>query len=304
MNDHSTTQLSHSSSSTLSTATASSSPEIDVAALVTTMHRTRRRRRLIIAFWQVLIFVLFFGGWELASGDPDRELVLIDEYFVSQPSAIWQALQIWGSDGTLWSNSLITLQAVVLGFIIGAVLGCSAGLVIGASSTIAAIFQPFVTALYSVPRLALVPLFLVWFGFGLSSRLAFITVVVFFLVFMNTVNGARDVDEELLSVVRVMGGKRRHLFTKVIFPSALTWIGAGLRISVPYALVAAVTAEMLASNLGLGALLIRSSQQFYMSGVFASIIAMVGISLVLTGIVVLIERRVLRWKPSGHASGI
>ena len=187
--------------------------------------------------------------WEYGSGNPktDRH-VLVDEFFVSKPSEIWDAFTGWIEEGVLLDSILITLQETVVGFLIGASLGLVTGFVLGVNPFLSAVFRPIITALNSIPRLALVPLFILWFGLGIPSKLALVATIVFFLVFYSTYEGVADVDREQLDVLRLMKAKRWQLHAKVTLPSAMTWIIAGLRVSVPYALVAAVTAEMIASN--------------------------------------------------------
>jgi NitT/TauT family transport system permease protein len=262
------------------------------------------RKRFRVTRWKVLVNLTrlaVIGGallaWERFAGDPTKGRVLIDQFYVSRPSAIWDAFTGWIDEGVLITGIWVTLQETVFGFLIGAVLGLITGFILGTSRFISAVFRPIVTALNSIPRLALVPLFILWFGLGMSSKMAFVAMIVFFLVFFNTYAGVSDVDDHLLDVLRLMKAKRWQLHTKVTLMSAMTWIIAGLRVSVPYALVAAVTAEMIASNRGMGYLVVRSSGQFFTAGVFAGILVLMVVAMGLTGLVTLLERRLLRWKP-------
>ena len=259
-----------------------------------TSHRTRTLRsfltgRVFVLLLQILICVGFLLIWEYGG--------LVDELYVSRPSAIFRAIQRWQSEGSLVPNLIVTAQTTAFGFVLGGALGLVVGFALGVNDFLGKVFRPFVTALNSVPRLALVPLFIIWFGLGMSSKVALVTTVVFFLIFYNTYAGVRDVDRQIVDVVRLMKARRRHIYLKVILPSAMTWIIAGMRVSVPYALVAAVTAEMLASNRGMGYLLQRSAGQFYMPGVFAAIIVMVVLAMVLMAFVSVVERRLMAWKP-------
>jgi NitT/TauT family transport system permease protein len=256
------------------------------------------KRRVIVNVCRLAILVGFLALWEWGSGNPRTDdHVLVDEFFVSSPSAIWDALTGWIEEGVLWDSIYVTLQETVIGFFIGATLGLVIGFVLGVNGFLSAVFRPFITALNSIPRLALVPLFILWFGLGINSKLALVATIVFFLVFYSTYEGVADVDRQQLDVLRLMKARRWQLHAKVTLPSAMTWIIAGLRVSVPYALVAAVTAEMIASNRGMGYLVVRSSGQFFTAGVFAGIFVLIIMALVLTGLVTLLERRLLRWKP-------
>jgi NitT/TauT family transport system permease protein len=259
----------------------------------------RRRRTILISTAQVFFVIVLLGSWQLFAGDPKEESwVLIDHYYVSRPVEIFSTLAGWVYDGSIWAHVLATAQATAIGFLIGASLGLVAGVVLGANNTIGQILSPFVSAANSVPRLALVPLFVLWFGLGLASKVALIVVIVFFLVFFSTFDGVRQTPIELLNTMRIMGATRRQVLGKVTIPSAMVWMFSGLRVSVPFALVGAVTAEIISSNRGLGYLLVRSANQFFVSGVFASIVVMVLLSMAMLSLVLLLQRWLLRWDPS------
>lgn len=262
--------------------------------------RTRRRQ---IQLGRIGVVVAILAAWEVFSGTPGEPGVLIDKFYISQPSDVLAALWQWIVDGVLLTNLIATMQVTILGFICGATLGMIVGFSLGVNRFLSAIFSPIVAALYAIPRLALIPLFLLWFGLGIGSKLALVITVVFFLVFYNTHEGVREVDHGLIDVMRVMKANTWQIHQTVTVPSAMTWIIAGLRISVPYALVAAVTGEMTASNSGMGYLIIRASGQFYTAGVFAGIMVIMVFALLLGALVNLAERRLLRWKPDRLLAG-
>lgn len=262
-------------------------------------NRTReRRRRSTIAFTtQIMLAIGLLLTWELFAGKPSAGgFVLFDEFYVSNPSAVIATLIRWFAEGDIYRHIGVTAMETIIGFAIGATVGLGLGLALGASDFLGRVLSPFIIATYSVPRLALVPLFVLWFGIGLGSKLVFVAMVVFFLVFFSTYSGVREVSRDLVNILRVMQARQYDIMTKVTIPSAMTWMLSGLRVSVPYALVAAVTAEIVSSNQGLGYLLIRSSNQFYVQGVFAAILLMVALSLALMAMVVVLERWLLRWK--------
>jgi NitT/TauT family transport system permease protein len=254
------------------------------------------RKRVQIQVERLLLIVGLLVAWEVFAGPPGRSLTLIDEFYVSKPSAMYNAVSRWIEQGILFPNIAVTLQETLVGFIIGAFLGMLVGFLLGTSPHLSAVFSPIVAALYAIPRLALIPLFLLWFGLGIGSKLALVITVVFFLVFYNTYSGVRDVDQGLVDVLKVMKATRWHIHSKVTMPSAMTWIIAGLRVSVPYALVAAVTGEMTASNSGMGYLIIRASGQFNTAGVFGGIFVLMVLALILGAVVEVLEKRLLRWK--------
>lgn len=266
--------------------------------------RSVQRRRIFVRVAQVVVLLVALAAWEFLTGNPRTEsFILMDSYYTSQPSEVWLALESWAEQGVLLSSILTTAQATVLGLAMGVALGMVVGFALAVSPLLGAVLNPFVSAVYSIPRLALIPLFLLWFGLGLTTRLALVTVMVFFLVFYNTFSGVRDVDRQLVDVLKLMGASRWQVYRKVVLQSAMIWIIAGLRIATPYALVGAVTAEMLASNEGLGFLVMKSSGQFYTAGVFAAIVVMMVMAMVLTGLVTMFEKRVLHWKPKVEERG-
>jgi NitT/TauT family transport system permease protein len=255
-------------------------------------------RRWIVNIARVALPIGLLAAWELAAGDPTTESgVLIDSFYVSKPSEIWVALVGWVEDGVLLESILATVTAMLYGFAVGAVLGILVGIVLGSSPMLGDIFRPLIVALNAVPRLALVPLFILWFGFGLGSKVALVALIVFFLVFYSTYEGVRDVEQRLIDVLKVMNANRLTLQMKVRIPSAATWIIQGLRVSVPYALVAAVTAEIIGANTGIGYLIQLSAGTFFTAGVFAGIFVLVVVSVLINALVTLLEKRLLRWKP-------
>lgn len=254
------------------------------------------RRRMRIQLERLALIVGLLIAWQLFSGNPNHGLTLIDEFYISKPSAMYDSISAWLEQGTLFSNLFVTIQETLIGFVIGAALGMLVGFLLGTSPHLSAVFSPIMAALYAIPRLALIPLFLLWFGLGMGSKLALVITVVFFLVFYNTHSGVRDVDQGLVDVLKVMKASRWHIHTKVTIPSAMAWIIAGLQVSVPYALVAAVTGEMTASNSGMGYLIIRASGQFNTAGVFAGIFVLMVLALLLGAVVAMLEKRLLGWK--------
>ncbi|WP_277604021.1 ABC transporter permease, partial [Agrococcus sp. ARC_14] len=151
--------------------------------------------------------------------------------------------------------------------------------------------------LYSIPKVALAPLFIVWFGIGIDMKIILAAVSVFFLVFLNTAAGVRDVDRGLIDAVRLMGGTRRDIALKVVLPASMSGLLTGLKVSIPYALIGAVIGELVASNRGLGYLINDSAAQFNTAGVFAAVAVLTVLAMVLNGLVGLLAARANRWKP-------
>jgi sulfonate transport system permease protein len=247
------------------------------------------------------ILAVLLVTWELVSGNTrEGEPALVDKFWVSQPSDILARLADWISKGTLWFHMAITLQEMIIGFVIGSIGGVLIGFLLARNVVLARIFDPFIMAFYSIPKLALAPLFILWFGIGLEPKIVLVSTVVFLLVFLNTYSGVRDVDHEIVDVFRLMGASQRDIFTKIVLPSASPWILTGLKIAVPYSLIGAVVGEIMASNKGLGYLLMHSQGQFDTAGLFAAIFVLMIMGLLINEVVNRAEARLLRWKSAGR----
>ncbi|MFS2198970.1 ABC transporter permease [Pseudomonas sp. Pseusp3] len=218
------------------------------------------------------------------------------EFFISRPSAVAASLCKLLLNGVFFYHAGITTLEAVLGFFFGSVAGLAAGLLLGRAKVLADILDPFLTAFYSLPKVALAPLFILWFGIGLPMKVILTAAVVFFLVFLNTYSGVRNVSREQLTILRLMGARERDLLSMVVIPSAFTWVFTGLRLSVPYALIGALVGEIIAANRGLGYLLSDAASQFDTAGVFAALVGIIALALILNTAVKLAERRLMPWK--------
>ena len=259
-------------------------------ARVLAMEAAARGRRATILALRVLVGIGFLALWYAASGN------WIDTLLISSPQNVAVRLWRWVLDGTLWDNLSVTLEATVLGFIIGCGAGFGLGLLFGRFQLMAEVFDPYITAIYSIPKIALAPLFIIWFGIGLESKVAVSAAIVFFVIFLNTYTGVREVNALYVNTTRIMGGGELAVMRYVIIPSAAAWVITGLKVSVPYALVGTVVGEFMSSNRGIGFLISQATGLFNTTSVFAGIIvlAVVG-ALINTGLKYL-EHWVLRWR--------
>lgn len=254
----------------------------------------RHGHSTMIHSWQVVLLIATIAAWQLTAGR------LIDKLYISSPSDVAIRLGKWGADGTLWTNTRITIEETVLGYLIGAAVGALLGFAFALLDTAGRIAEPFVIALYSIPKVAVAPLFIVWFGIGVSMKVLLSAATVFFLVYLNTVNGVRGIDAELRNAARLMNANKRQVLFKVLIPGSMGGLITGLRVAVPYALLGAVVGELVASNRGLGYLILDSASAFDPAGVFAALLVVTAIAMVLNLIVNLVERRVTRWRPPAH----
>ncbi|MBV9230442.1 MAG: ABC transporter permease [Chloroflexi bacterium] len=252
--------------------------------------RIQRRQAQFITGGRILLLVCLIVVWQLVSG------TLINPLFISSPVAVVQQISAWISDGTLWFHTAITLQETLLGLIFGIISGVLVGFFFGIQPVLAKILDPFIISIYSIPKVALAPLFILWFGIDIQMKVILAAVTVFFLVFLNTLAGVRNVDQDLIDAVLLMGGKQRDIMFKVIVPSAIGHVLTGLRIAIPYALIGAVIAELIASNRGLGYLINSSASEFNTAGVFSALLVLTIIAAILNAIVNFIDRKTSRWK--------
>ncbi len=240
---------------------------------------------------RLVVLVAILGGWEGISGP------LVDPFWLSRPSEI--GVDLWRSllSGVLLNDLFVTFQATAIGYAIGAIAGLALGFILAQSETTALVLKPFILAVYGIPRIALAPIFILWFGIALTSKVMMAAMMTFMLVFFNTFEGVRAADLELRNSARVLGASRGQLFWFVTIPNASPWILAGLRIAIPQALVAAVVAEFIASTAGLGYRIMETTSTLHTPGTMGGIVVLMMVVLVLNSVLDKGEDRVLRWRP-------
>nr|ACF98195.1 putative binding-protein-dependent transport systems inner membrane component [uncultured bacterium 1114] len=234
---------------------------------------------------RLAIVLIIFALWEYAP--LSRPLRL----WVSMPSAIFVQLWQWLADGTIWIHMGATLLAMILGYLLGSSTGIGAGLVLGCLPRTARVLSPFLVAFYSLPKIALAPLFIIFIGIGIGSKVALVATTVFFLVFSSTIDGVRDADRDLIRSLTLMGATPLEIIRKVLIPSALPWIFTGMRIAVRYAFTNTLLSEMIGSNRGLGFLIESSSGMFDSTGSYAAIFVIIIFSVTLNELLTWAERK-------------
>ncbi|WP_153030468.1 ABC transporter permease [Amycolatopsis sp. YIM 10] len=253
--------------------------------------RTRRRSPAVLAA-QVGLAVLLVAGWEIGS-----RTGVVDEFFFSKPSDIAARAVEWFGTGYIWDHLGITLLEAALALVLGGFLGLVIGFLLARVEFVARVFDPYLKVLNSLPRVVLAPIFLLWFGLGIWSKVAFGITLVFFIVFFNTYQGVREVDRVLIDNARMLGAGEGQLVRHVLLPSALTWIFSSLHISVGFAIVGAVVGEYLGSSAGVGYLISQAEGTFDTTGVFTGMVVLSVVVLVVDAGVDRVERHLLRWKP-------
>jgi NitT/TauT family transport system permease protein len=221
---------------------------------------------------------------------------LLDPFFVSRPTEIARRVANWVAGGSLWGHLGITVAESLLGLVAGAALGIALGFALARSPLAAGVLDPYIRMLNAIPRVVLAPLFLLWFGLGIWSKVALAVTLVFFVMFFNTYQGVRDASRVLIDNVRMLGASERQLVRHVLIPSALTWIFSSLHTSLGFAVVGAVVGEYLGSTKGLGYVIAQAEGTFDTTGVFAGMTVLAVVVLVVSAGVARLERWLLRWK--------
>ncbi|WP_066941936.1 ABC transporter permease [Microtetraspora fusca] len=259
-----------------------------------------RRRKLTVTGVRLLLVAVWLGSWELSA------TYLIDPFYYSKPSAIGGKLVDWFTRttafGSIWTQISYTLQEAVAGFVLGGVAGVLLGIVLGRSRFVADVLAPFIKAANAIPRIVLASLFVIWFGLGMSSKIATAFILVFFAVFFNAFQGAREVDRGLVNNARILGAGRAQILWTIVVPSATSWILASLHSAFGFAIIGAVVGEYSGADKGLGLLINNAQGTFDSAGIYAGMIIITLIALVAEWLLTLLERRLLRWRPAVSGS--
>jgi NitT/TauT family transport system permease protein len=264
--------------------------EISAAKRRSLLGKTTHRLVALLPAVAILMF------WQWSAGR------LIKEIYVSKPTAVAERLYELFSSGEIYPHLWTTGQELVLGYVIGVTGGILGGYALGRSPRLARIFEPYVMAFYGVPKIALAPLFIIWFGIGIWSKIALAAIMVFFLVFYNVYTGVRAVDREQINLALVMGASQRQLTYHVYFPAAAPYVILGMRMAVPYSVIGVIVGEFTSSTQGLGLFIHEASSTYDPAGVFAGIVILLAFVVVANMLASRLERRFLRWKtPTAHA---
>lgn len=283
--------------------TASTSPSM-AAPAQRRSRPTAEPRTVWVVVLQIAVAALVLGAWEAII-----RLGLANPLLFSSPLAIAERIAtmlggevIYGR--TIYNHLGATMQQIAIGYVLGASVGIAAGYLLGRSRLALSILEPYILALFSIPKIALAPLFIVVLGIGLWSRVGIVFIEVFFVVFFNVLKGVLDVNPEYVNIARIMGATRAQLTRRVFLPAALPSILLGLKVGVPFAMIGAVLGEYIASNHGIGWLILYSSNSFDASGVWASILFLVAITWTLSRVAALVESRALRWQPQRRGRSV
>ena len=254
--------------------------------------------RLTLFALQLLVAIVVLVLWQVFSTIPVFGKVLLPPFFFSNPFDVFSQVVKWFSSGVIWKHLFITLWESILAFVIGSLSGAVVGFWFARQPTVAAVFDPYIKMINALPRVVLAPIFTLWLGLGIWSKVALGVTLVFFIVFFNVYQGVREVSRTVLDNGRMLGMNARQLTQHVYFPSALSWMFSSLHTSVGFAVVGAVVGEYLGSAAGLGYLIQQAEGVFDVAGVFAGMFVLSIFVILIDMGVTLVERRLLVWRPN------
>ena len=241
---------------------------------------------------RLALTAVFLGFWQFGANR------LFDPFFFSTPVAVFKQLMLEVVNPEFYHDLGVTAIEMAAGFVMGAGAGIFLGVLLARWNYIASVIDPFLLALNSIPRIALAPMLVVWFGIDMASKIFLGATLVFFITFFNTIAGIRSVEKALCDVARVQGATDWQIFTKVMLPSASSWIMTGIKMSLPFALVGVIIGEFLVSSQGLGYRLNAYSTSYNTAGAISMIIIMMILMMVLTAVVDWLEARIMKWRPA------
>ncbi len=255
----------------------------------------------------VLLVAIFFFWWLMTKPGLIPPFMFEDEnqaaFFFGEPIQIGNVIWEWFFvNQEIYPNLAVTLTETVLAFLFGTVAGLLVGLWLALAPTAAAIADPYIKGLNSMPRVILAPIFGVWFGLGIGSKVALGITLVFFIVFFNVYQGVREVSPNVLASARMLGASKGQLLRYVYLPSATSWVFSSLHSSVGMAFVGAVVGEYLGSSSGVGYLILQAESTFDINTVMAGILVLTAFALILDWMVSIAEKHFMRWQPKGGKS--
>ncbi len=256
--------------------------------------------RAVLLACQILVAVVTIALWHLLTSVEIFGRILLPPFFFSTPLDVFNQVVSWFASGMIWKHLGITLLESLLAFVIGSTLGVLIGFWFARQPLLAAIFDPYVKMANALPRVVLAPIFALWLGLGIWSKVALGVTLVFFIVFFNVYQGVKEVSPTVLANGRMLGMSERQLMRHVFWPSALSWMFSSLHTSVGFAVVGAVVGEYLGSAAGLGYVIQQAEGTFDVAGVFAGMFVLAVFVIAIDMLVTVVEKRLLVWKPDAR----
>ncbi len=267
----------------------------EIVAPKTSSRASRDRNwRLKVSIGQVVAILAILAIWQGISG------AVIPAYLISSPISVISDTITLLQTHTMWTDIWVTAQELILGYAIGVVFGILVGILMGSVKFLSGVFEPIIAGINGIPKIALAPLFLLWFGLGIWSKVAQASMIVFFVMYYNVYMGMLSISPMLVKLFQVMGAKRGYVARKVVLPSLSIPIFAGLKACVPFAMIGVIVGEFIAADKGVGYFVLQATQQFDSAGLFSGIIIMVAMVLIGMRIVTFCQNRVLFWQKQDH----
>ena len=267
------------------------------AASVAQPPREARPKRDLMLVWRLLLLAASLGLWQLLVS-----MGVMPVFFFGDPGPVFVQVWEWFRTGEILPHLWVTLVETVLSFLVGTGAAVIVGLALSLNDFLARLLDPFIKAANAMPRVIFAPIFALWFGLGIWSKVALGTTLVFFIVFFNVFQGVREVSPVVLANVRMLGANRSQMLRYLYLPSAASWVFSSLHNAVGMAFVGAVVGEYLGSARGIGYLILQAEGTFDINAVIAGIVVLTIFALLIDTLVTRIERRLLIWQPASGAS--
>ncbi|QLA16816.1 ABC transporter permease [Desulfolutivibrio sulfoxidireducens] len=242
---------------------------------------------------RLVLILAVLAVWELLA-----RWKIIDTFFMSQPTAILLDMVDAFRSGEIIPHIVVTLKEALAGLLIGTIAGILSALFLEKMDVAARILDPIIMAFYGIPKLALGPIFILWFGLGIESKIFLAALMVYFLVLFNAYAGFKNVDQSLVNAVKLMGARNRQIMLKVVLPSSIPWMLAGIKAGLGAALLGAVVGEYIGANSGLGWMVEYAGGMYDIARVFTCIIVLMLLMAALNSALGVFERRLLKWRPA------
>lgn len=247
--------------------------------------------------WRMLIIGIVFVIWEVVV-----QMKLVNSFLLGSPLEIVSSAVFLAKSGDLWIDIFATVRATVIGFLVGSFLGSLCGLALWFSKRVAQIIDPFIVALNGVPKLALAPLIIIWFGSGLTSKIILATVATFIVALLSAYQATLGIDSSQVNLMKSFGAKKHQIFTKIIVPASLPWIISAFRINIGLALVSVVGGEFISSDKGLGHMIFVQGNLFNLPAVWVGIFTLMLVAIFLYACVGILERKLLPWNEGADSA--
>ncbi|HID91071.1 TPA: ABC transporter permease [Candidatus Bathyarchaeota archaeon] len=255
-------------------------------------------RKYPLSLQRISLLALALLLWEFLAGGIYPYEAVVDPFYISSPTRIGHELYELFASGEIMDDIALTLGEAFSGLILGVISGVVIGLIFAYSETISSLLEPLMAALNSLPRVALAPLVILWFGIGVFSKVFLSWSLVFFIIFYNTFSGVRSIDPDIINAIRIMGASRYQLMRIVVLPSVFSWIFAALRVSISYALIGAIVGEFVGAVAGIGYQIIYAEGLLLVDRLYSLLIILAVIGIALNEVAKRVEEKALRWRPA------